>query len=160
MEHPAVERAEYRANLFGRGVLELTYRRPVASVANTEGLYLSSRGALFQWPDPVGLKVTVEPPFDLDGQNLAVFGSWRSGTAALMCENVGERLPDMEWRLVVSRTGFVSLVPTSGGTVEFGSFDGAEGKVQTLVNILRDDPGLLTRVRELNLSSTKPVFVP
>ncbi len=161
LDNMAVERAEYRANLFGRGVLELVYRRPVAKVAGTEGLYLSGRGSVFSLKGEVPVKVTVEPPFPVGQRNLSVFSSWRSGVAARMCENIGERLPEKEWRLVVSRTGFVDLVPDVGGTVEFGSFKDADLKVQALEDILRDDPGLLGRVSKLILSSpSNPVKVP
>ncbi len=161
MENLAVERAEYRANLFGRGVLELTYKRPVAKIVGSEGLYLSGRGSVFPILGAVPLKVTIEPPFPLGEGNLSVFSSWRSGVAAWMCENIGERLPEKEWRLVVSRTGFVSLVPGSGGIVEFGSFEDAEKKVNALVAVLRDDPKLLDEVRKLVLTSpSNPVKVP
>jgi hypothetical protein len=144
MENLAMERAEYRANPFGRGVLELTYKRPVARVAGTEGLYLSGRGSVFSLSGEVPVRVTVEPPFPVGQRNLSVFSSWRSGVAAQMCENIGERLPESEWRLV-----------------EFGSFKDAELKVQALEDILKDDPGLLARVSRLVLSSpSNPVKVP
>ncbi len=161
LENPAVERAEYRANLFGRGVLELVYKRPVARIEGVEGMYLSGKGSVFPLGGEVAVRVSVEPPYPVGQRNLSVFSSWRSGVAARMCENIGERLPEMEWRLVVSRTGFVSLVPEKGGTVEFGSFADADLKVRALVDILQDDPGLLGRVRRLILSSpSNPVKVP
>lgn len=160
LENFAVENASYRGNLFGRGVLSLSYRRPVASIAGEDGLFLSSKGSVFSWPVPVSLQVSVEPPYEVGSRNLSVFGSWQSGTAALMCENIGERLPKTEWRLVVSQTGFVSLVPKDGCRVEFGSFEGAEDKVKTLEDLLKSRPKLLTEVSEINLSSTRPVFVP
>lgn len=153
LQNLAVERANYRANLFGRGVLDLTYKRPVAKIADAEGLYLSSGGSAFPVPVAPNLAVTVVPPYDVTSSNLAIVSSWRSVAAARMCENIGERLPDREWRLVVSRTGFVELEPDSGGTVEFGSFEHSDQKVEALERILKDDPDVLRRVRRLVLTS-------
>jgi hypothetical protein len=63
--------------------------------------------------------------------------------------------------MVVSAGGFVSLDPVSGGTVEFGSFEDAEEKVQALVEILQDEPDLLSTVSKLVLTSpSNPVKVP
>ncbi|MEX2243939.1 MAG: hypothetical protein WD716_08850 [Fimbriimonadaceae bacterium] len=153
--------ARFQGNLFGRGVLEVTYRRPVAALADSPGRYLSSDGTVYRSSVQPSLAIEVEPPADQGLRNLSVFGSWRSGLAAKMCENVIEQLPDWQWRMVVSRAGFVSLVPESGGTVEFGSFDGAETKVLKLGELLKDEPGLLARVKVVQLSSPEsPTYVP
>lgn len=160
MEHLAVRSARYRANLFGRAVLEMEYHSPVAKFERLEGVFLSRSGAVFPWPLPVATSLAVEPPYLPGTRNLSVFGSWQSGTAAAMCENIRERLPKTEWKLVVSQTGFVSLVPSEGARIEFGTIENALEKVQTLERLLREDPDLLGKVSELNLSSTTPVYVP
>ena len=160
LENPAVASASYRANLFGRGVLTVRYRRPVAAIAGRDGLYLSDRGTIFSSPREYALTMAVEPPIDADETNLAVFSGWQGGAAARMCVSITERLPKSEWLLTVSPTGYVSLV-SDGGRVEFGSFDKAEQKVRKLAEILSDDPHLLSGVTSLNLSEpTDPSFVP
>jgi hypothetical protein len=158
MENRAVQSAEYQANLFGRGVVTLRYRKAVATLGS--GLYLSRDGSVFLWRDEVPVRILVEPPTSPDAKNLAVFGTWPTATVASMCENIAERLPDRDWRLVVAKTGFVSLVPAQGGTVEFGSFEEMDRKIETLTSILRDEPDLLVRVKELNLASRVPAIVP
>lgn len=161
LEDRAIESASFRSNLFGRGVLELAHKRPVARVEGSESLYLSSRGSLFTAMPGLGVKVAVSAPGAVPGANLSVFSSWRSGVAARMCENVGERLPEMEWRMVVTASGFVSLESEGSGTVEFGSFEDADEKVQALVGILNNDPKKLSKVRKLVLTSpSNPVIVP
>jgi hypothetical protein len=157
LENRAVKRASYAANLFGRGVLELEYRRPVARFE--DGTYLGADGTAFTWPGEAAVRVTIEPPDPPSDRNLSVFGSWQFGTAARMCENIGERLPEMDWRLVVSRSGYFSLVPAQGGTVEFGSEERFAEKLQTLVSLLRDDPKLLDNARRVNLTSDEAVIV-
>ena len=153
LENLAVEDADFRTNLFGRGVLRLSYKRPVAALAGQDRTYLSSRGAAFSCPDAPVLHISVEPPVAVGAVNLAAFGAWRSGLAARMCENISGRLPDRVWRLVVSNSGFVTLVPDAGGTVEFGSFDDMDRKIQALDKALSDNPALLAHVRVLNLLS-------
>jgi hypothetical protein len=61
--------------------------------------------------------------------------------------------------LVVSRSGYFSLVPAQGGTVEFGSEERFAEKLQTLVSLLRDDPKLLDNARRVNLTSDEAVIV-
>jgi hypothetical protein len=161
LEARSVGNAQFRGNLFGRGVLKVTYLRPVAAIAENPGHYLSAGGTVYKPAAQYSLPVEVAPPTDQGVRNLSVFGSWRSGLAAKMCENIAGRLPDRRWRVVVSQRGFVSLVPESGGTVELGSFDDADKKVLKLVEILRDDPTLLDRVTEVQLSSPgSPTYVP
>jgi hypothetical protein len=161
LEDRSVERASFRTNVFGRGVLDLSYRRPVARVEGTEALYLSSRGALFTGTPDAAVKVLLSAPGAVPQPNLSVFSSWRSGVAAQMCDNIAERLPDRTWRMVVSASGFVSLESEGEGTVEFGSFEDADEKVQALVEVLQEDPERLSNVRKLVLTSpSNPVIVP
>lgn len=62
--------------------------------------------------------------------------------------------------MVVSASGFVSLVSEVGGTVEFGSFEDAEAKVLALAEILQDEPDLLSKWSKLVLTSpSNPVKV-
>jgi hypothetical protein len=157
LEDLSVEGAEYRANLFGRGVLRLSYHQPVARIADEKGLYLSRTGAVFRAPVADPPLLTVEPPVPAVERNLAAFGSWRSGQAARMCENIGARLPEREWRMVVSAAGFVELLTEGGSVVEFGSFEDSDLKVQVLAEVLRDDPDLLEKNSRINLASPSEV---
>lgn len=161
LQNLAVERVEFRANLFGRGVLDVVYRTPVARIEGADGLYLSDTGVVFPSPAVLPLKGKVSPPTGVRGENLSVFGAWRSGATAKMCDNIRRRLPDLEWRLVVEQAGYVSLELAEGGVVEFVSFDDTEKKVAKLAQVLRDDPKLFERAKRLNLSSPmKPTFAP
>lgn len=160
LENTAVASASYRANLFGRGVLTVRYRTPVATIAGRDGLYLSDRGAIFSSPGEYALTMAVALPIDADETNLAVFNGWQGGAAARMCASIDERLPKADWLLTVSPTGYVSLV-SDGGRVEFGSFDKAEQKVQKLAEILSGDPDILSGLASLNLSEPNdPSYVP
>jgi len=160
LENQAVASASYRANLFGRGVLTVRYRRPVARVAGQENLYLSDRGTLFSSPHKYTLSIRVEPPIDADETNLAVFGGWQGRAAARLCASIVRQLPESNWVLKVSSTGYVSLA-SDDGVVEFGSFDKAEQKVQKLAEILLHDPDMLSDVVSLNLSEpADPSIVP
>ncbi|MCH8979890.1 MAG: hypothetical protein IH945_11705 [Armatimonadetes bacterium] len=160
LENTAVVSASYRANLFGRGVLTVRYRRPVAAIVGRERLYLSDRGTIFSSPHDFALTMSVDPPIDVDEENLAVFSGWQGGAAARMCVSITELLPRSEWLLKVSPTGYVRL-ESDGGVVEFGSFDKSEQKVRKLADILSDDPDMLSSVTSLNLSEpTEPSYVP
>ena len=158
LENVEVASASYRANLFGRGVLEVRYRRPVALIEGGE-LYLSERGAVFASPTAPALRVTVVPPMAPGEKNLSIIGGWQSGAAASMCDNISRKLPDRNWRLVITSTGIVELEPESGAKVILGSFDDSGKKIDKLVKILEDEPGILERVSSLNLSSpSNPVY--
>jgi hypothetical protein len=157
----AVQATEVSGNLFGRAIVAVDYKAPVATVVDQPGLFLARDGSLFAAKGAVDLPLSVQPPAGNGVQNLSVFGSWRSVATARMCENIGERLPGRNWRIVVSREGSVELFPVQGAVVEFGSFEDMDEKVRVLVEALRDEPDLLASVRRLNLSPpSKAVRVP
>ncbi|HXH60445.1 MAG TPA: hypothetical protein VNI20_03725 [Fimbriimonadaceae bacterium] len=157
----SIEQASLRVNVFGRGVLTLNYRTPIATVAGSPDTYLSDSGTVYVSHAKKSLKGVVEPPAPTNAQNLSVFGAWRSAAAAKMCENMVQRLPDLEWRLVVAQAGYVSLQLSDGGIVEFVSFDDTETKVAKLAEILHSDPKLFQKHKKLNLSSPlKPTVEP
>ncbi len=161
LEKSAVEAVDYRANLFGRGVLTVRYKVPVAIIDEPNGLMLSSKGQLFSSPIATKNLPVLVPPAELDARNLTIVGGWRTREAAKICEKVITELPPYNWRIGVSKNGFVTLHPGAGAKVELGSFDDSEAKIRALAKILKDDPTLLTKVSKLTLySPDKPVYEP
>lgn len=157
--HNEVESVAYRANLFGRGVMVVKYKKPVGVIDEERGVMLSSNGQVFTTPTKVNGLPIVVPPQSPMGHNLSIVGAWRSREAAALCAAVVAKLPNLHWRVGVSKNGFVSLFPAAGAKVELGSFDGAEKKVEALAKILKDDPNLLSKVSKLTLYSPENPLV-
>lgn len=159
MENSAVESATMRANLFGRGILTIAYKVPVAVIDPQTRLVLSKKGSVFVVPSVLsGLPVLTPPHFEIE-KNLSIVGGWRSRDAADLCSFVSDGLPGGPWKIETSKTGFVTLFPAQGASVELGSLDRSEEKVAALAKLLRDDPGLLQKISKLRLySAHNPVI--
>lgn len=161
LESSAVESVEYRANFFGRGVLTITYKTPVAIIDKQTGLMLSSNGSVYSSPRvPSGLPIIV-PPHPQDQKNLSIISDWRTRDSAIICTSLSSYLPNIAWKIEASKTGFVTLIQGEGGIVELGSLSDSEAKIKALAKILSDDPGLLKKISKLRLySPQKPVYEP
>lgn len=139
--------------------MSVQYKRPVAVIGSESGLMLSSSGQVFSSKVKVAGLPVIVPPQSTTEQNLSIVGGWRSREAAALCSAIGISLPDLNWRVGISRTGFVNLVPGTGARVELGSLDGSKAKIAALSKILKDDPTLLTKISKLTLYSPEKPLV-
>lgn len=154
-----VDRAEYSQNLFGRAVLRIEERRPVARIADSK-LLLGIDGAVFRGSSAGAFPTIILPESALT-LNGTLVGPWESGPVANLCRDLRERFPKSAWIVEVGPTGVISLRMDRKGRIVLGSSDALESKLEKLTEILRDRPDLPMRVRQIDLTAPEsPVVVP
>ena len=153
--------ADFRVNIFGRGLLRLEHHRPVAQIVGTAGLLLSADGTLFRTEgEPEDLMLLVLPT-DFIRPNVSLFANWQPGTIAVLCENVREAFSEIPWRVVVHGDRSIDLVEPGGAVVRLGSAEGLDEKLAVLKRVLDNDPKILESIEQLNLIAPgKPVQTP
>lgn len=158
--HPSVAKAQIRLNLFGRGLLEVERRRPVAAIQGATGQLLATDGAVYRGVGPAGLpKVLLAGPGL--GSNAAFMGTWEAGVLAGLCARLTTRFRDLSWTVQVDARGVINLRQPRSGRIVLGSSDRMDEKLAALERVIVDRPGFLARVQELNLTvPANPVYVP
>lgn len=158
--HPPVARAQVRRNPFGRGLLEIVRRRPVAAIEGDAGELLAEDGVLYRGVGPARLP-KVRLPGALRGPNAALMAAWEAGAIAELCARLATRLRDSSWTVEVDARGVINLRRPRSGRIVLGSSDRMDEKLAALERVLVDRPGFLARVQELNLTvPANPVYVP
>lgn len=149
--HPAVLRADFRRNIFGRARLEVTYRRPLAWFQRGETEFaIAADGVVF----PL---VGERPALSVDEKlmetvpNLSFFDHVRLSALLELAAKVQQKLPSLRGKLRLLASGGLALTVAEGALVEFGDRERLDDKVSMLVRALEQTPDLLRRARTVNL---------
>jgi hypothetical protein len=157
---PDVSEADIRSNVFGRAVITIRLRRPVARVVSTGRVFLDPDGNLFasrQEPGPLPL---LSLPPEAVRAGAALSGPVEGQALVRLLSSAQRLFPQETCSLAVDARGVIFLTLEHGGVVEFGSTEDLEQKVGALGKILGARPGLMRQVRRLNLTSPeRPVVV-
>jgi hypothetical protein len=163
LAHSAAAEADFRRSLFGTGRLELRYRSPLARFEGRAGQYLSQEGEIFELPpnaEPEGLpavrlhETALRPIWTLAG-------AWPAGPASQALRGAPPAFRSQEASLEVDSEGAMCLNSGQAARVMLGSADRLEEKLRTLEGLLKERPGLLENVKELNLvEPSRPAVVP
>lgn len=146
-----LESAQYEQNVFGRGVLQVKVRRPVANFAGKPKLMLSDRGVIFRTQRPTEDLPKIEIPNLSERTHLTAGNSWQAKTAAEWIANLPDSLRNGQATFEVKATGEVCLRSGRKATVQFGFPDKREEKFRVLSELIAQQSELLSQVRELNL---------
>lgn len=157
----AVLTSEYTQNLFGRGLLKVTSKVPVARIVDRPDLALDQNGGLFTSPESgESLVSVVMPEVTVQPTGLVMCGYPRQKIAQL-CGLLKNKFKDTAYTLEVSDRGVISLRVPDRATIILGSSDALEEKLQKLREMLDSDPDLYSRNSEVNLTSpNSPMVVP
>ena len=127
--YPGLRKAELKGNLFGRAILKLEYRRPIARLLESTNMAMDEEGVFFRLPElPDNLyRIRVEPGLLAPSATLA----WQveTGKLASLCLKLRD-LPAFD------RQG-LSLTKESRRIV-FGPPEGMEQKLETLEKAMLD----------------------
>jgi len=150
---PEARTAELTRNVFGRGVLAVSYKEPVAGVVGYPFVALSSEGILYRAQRlPPGLP-RIQIPAPASAPQLALCLGWDGRSLAYVCEKT-RGMQDLENATVeVNLRGELCLNSRIGTRIRLGPAERLDEKLEKLAEILRDRPGILRRVMELNLMS-------
>ncbi len=149
--NPELETVAFRQNLFGRGLLTIHLRTPVAMLASTKNSFLSDRGRMFKSRRHLSVPCMIRLPTDAMAPNLSLVGNYEFGRLAKLCSDLTRKFPKNVWSVEVDNGGKIGLNNGQAGKIMFGSTVALDEKLDQLGKILSDRPRFLSEVRELNL---------
>ncbi|MBX3110429.1 MAG: hypothetical protein KF857_00345 [Fimbriimonadaceae bacterium] len=158
---PDIAAARYEGNVFGRGVLRITYRNPAAVVDGARPALLSDQGDVYAGRHrPSGLVHVALPP---DGE-----GPWSLLTNPLPARDIAwlalqlrSRFPDTLWTINIDARSVIILSPSKGPRVVLGTSERLQEKVDGLAKILSTQPDIVRSASVINLTAPdQPVYKP
>lgn len=162
LQQPEVYSAELSVNPFGFALLRVKYRRPEIRLEDRENVVVDKEGVMYSLPPeamPPDLP-TLKLDRGLPPTLLTVAGDWPMARIAQLAPRVRELLPDKGVRIEVDDRGALCLNMGTGRVV-LGSTEDLERKLTVLRQRMADDPGELSRVKELVLTQPdRPSVVP
>ncbi len=165
-EIESVAAASYSQNLFGRGVLKVTSRRPVAVIglaAEGPRVALSSDGTLYTHAGSIKAPIPelrLSPVMRVPSMGL--MARWESGRIANLCEELSKFFPETQFAVEVTDRGVISLYVLGIGTrIVLGPSEGWKAKLEALSRMLSEESDLFKRNSEVNLTvPTSPMVTP
>ncbi|MFY9235340.1 MAG: hypothetical protein WAO58_12885 [Fimbriimonadaceae bacterium] len=156
-----IEVATLDTNVFGRGVLKVTYRKPVASVVGATTMKLSVRGDLYSDPRPASGLPSIQLPRDGNQPNLTLAFPAELRLLADISARVSAMQVGENWVIEVEDGGRLCLNKEGSGTVVLGSSENLDQKFGRLRTYMSENPGGLEAIKELNLTvADKPTVTP
>jgi len=154
--------ASLRTNIFGSGLLVVRYHVPVARLADSPQTFLSDEGVLFNGSShPVVELPTLLLPADALRPSAAVVGAWRAREVAWLCGHLPKALPPNEAVVEVESNGVLCLKTPAPGRIRLGDAQDLDQKLGVVERFLLEQPDLLSKVEELNVTSPQhPVRIP
>lgn len=157
---PDVESAHFTANVFGRGVLKIEMREPVARIVESGRVYMDASGNLFASRQEAEILPLVSVPPEAVRAGATLCGPVEGRAIVGLLTALRRLFPQEACSLAVDPRGVISLTLEHGGMVEFGSTEDLDEKIEVLGKILDATPGLMRQVRRLNLTAPdRPVVV-
>ncbi|MCW5941226.1 MAG: hypothetical protein KIS66_03280 [Fimbriimonadaceae bacterium] len=140
---PDVRTARLSQNLFGRGLLQLTYRDAVAQLDKAPGMVLASDGTVYlstrKWE---GLPLLSLDPV-LQKPIVGFWQPWKPREVANVCRALDRLGSPREFAVRVDARGAVCLNRQSGGSIVLGSTEDLDAKLDKVREALREEPTLL-----------------
>lgn len=162
LQAPEVYSAQLSVNPFGFAALKVRYRQPQIRLEDRDNVVVDKEGVMFALPAeamPADLP-TLKLERGLPPTLLTVAGDWPMATIAQLAPKVRELSPDKGVRIEVDDRGALCLNMGTGRVV-IGSTEDLDRKLSVLRQRMADDPGELSRIRELVLTQPdRPSVVP
>jgi cell division septal protein FtsQ len=149
----AVSKVEMTRNIFGRALVTVEYRRPVAKIAGLSGAALARDGVIFQSSQDLTGLPTVVLSKDAKAPTIALAGSWRSGEVAGLAGALVDLSAQNPVEIITLENGGLCLNIGSKFAVELGLPERLDDKVEYFKKQIEDDPSLLMSGRTLILVS-------
>jgi hypothetical protein len=144
------DQSRLQLNIFGRGVLHLTARAPIANIEG-RNLAIDKNGVLF--PDVPNPKLpTITPPPEAFSVQASLQAPWESNAAARLVLLLRSTFPERPWTIQIDARGSAVLKSTERARVIVGSTHDLDKKVKLLAEALTRKPRILDQVSELNVS--------
>jgi hypothetical protein len=151
--HPEVRFADMRRNIFGRGLLTVTYRRPVASIGGSPGAALGSDGVVFRTSRSLDGLPEVVPPPEAERPGAVLAGVWPPAQIADFCQKLPKDGVGLSRKVVVDSRGALYLDIGGERRIQFGPADKLDEKLAAWRRFVADNPTLYPQVAELNVTA-------
>jgi len=148
-----VQRAQVTRNIFGRAVVNMEYRTPVAKILGGNGAALAADGAVFQAIQPLGDLPKVALSAEANVPVLTIAGPWRSGDVAQLATEINEIAIGQDKTITALENGGLCLNIGSKFAVQLGLPERLGEKIDYVRRKLEEDPGLIASGKTLNLVS-------
>ena len=151
--------ARLERNFLGRGVLTVSYRKPVARLADADDLALSDTGVLYREPQSLANlpQLELEPEVRTFGLGLMSAAPLRS--LAQLAVKAPETLPTAPLTISLEKTGLLCL-NIQDCRIELGSTENLDRKLKALQILLERNRELLQEYERLTLTvPTRPFAV-
>lgn len=160
-ENPRVIRGNFQQNMFGRAVLRVTMKK-VAAIATADKRFLMLEDGMIVptlVAAPEGLPF-VSVPVESRRPNLGFFGDWERLRMARLATSVQNDFKPWSWTLEMQADGVIILQASGGAKVRLGTSENLNQKLAKLNQMVREDEGIIERVRSINLTSpSNPMVV-
>ena len=157
---PAVDKAELTRNIFGKALLSVRYRTPVAKLSGDRSIALSMDGVLYESSELPADLPTLVLPHGGPPTLISFASNWQPISIAALAVYSSHTYLKTDVRIEVDSRGVVCLNIGSGRVI-LGSCDDLDLKLKTLEEWLLKNPQGLNNVQELNLTlPTAPAVVP
>ena len=154
-----VKSARYTLNIFGRGVLRVVYRTPVAVLDEKAGFYLDDQGVWFQSATRAANLPEVSIPAISKIPAVGLMNGWDGARLANLCLMLTKHIPQVRWRVVCDDRSVISLTGNKMPRIVLGSTDDLDKKVERLASILSSQPEVVETAKEINLTAHEmPVY--
>ncbi len=151
--------AHLERNFLGRGVLTVSYRKPVAKLAEAEDLALSDTGVLYREPQ----SLTNLPKLEIDPEartfGLGLMSAVPLRSLAYLAVKAPATLPTAPLTITLEKTGLLCL-NIQDCRIELGSTENLDTKLEALQILLARNRELLQEYERLTLTvPTRPFAV-
>ena len=149
-QEPSVDSARYEGNIFGRGILTVLYRVPVARVGGKADLLLDKKGQLFRGKTILSGLPTFVFPVEVQGPSTTIANGFDLAGSAYACRLLRDRLPNYSWTVELDQRSVLFLTSGTGTRVILGPPEDLEKKIDKLAAVYASS-NAFTKVKEINL---------
>ncbi|MCB0825670.1 MAG: hypothetical protein KDC26_05735 [Armatimonadetes bacterium] len=151
-----IDTVEVTSNVFGRGTMQVSYKRAIAKLDSETPVGLTSFGDLAPMSTPEGTRsMTVDPVFaEFNG---CITGTWPARGVGELVDLVKDVLAEWDFSLDIDSRTDISLRLENGPRVRFGLATDLPAKVDALRRLMEQNPRDFQRAKEVNVSVPEKV---
>lgn len=143
--------SQFTRNIFGRAVLKVEYRKPVAWIRGTKGWFVDATGVAFPSRGEKSPAIGVDKSVLPESPVVSLGGPGLLQDAAQLAKAVQESGLNLHGVIWVDERVRLCLNSSLGAKVTFGSGKDLDSKLDALRRALASEPSLLKSAKEVNL---------
>lgn len=150
-ENTQIASSEFSRNVFGRALLKVRYRKPIARLGKTGHLYVDESGHIFRLKEKQKVSFIISRNVLVSAINLTICDPSPLPQASQLAKKLQVILPKLEGNIALDSRGRLYFLYEESVRVVVGDDTQLDKKVQVLADSLAADPGLWQKTKEINL---------